>query len=788
MGPPTRCMKFPATAALFLCAIAGGARAQPARDNAAPAAPSVTISGRVVAGDTGDPLRNARVAVTGGTAAAPVVLSDAEGRFTVSTSAGPHTIVASKSGYAQSRLTVNAPAAAVELGLPRGAAISGRVVDQFGDPVMSVRVAAESPSSAASRNSLASTTTDDRGEYRLAGLAAGSVVVTVTTTMAGITTTTFNGNIAMTMTPRTTLYPGTTTATEAEELHVAPGDEVSSIDFRVPAEPLPPSLAALARAAQREDTGAPDPASAGTAIIRGRVVSTDRRSIAHARVRIVSSTDAAQSRSARADEEGRFEFAELAPGQFHIVAAKTGYSFANADEAAALGSVPGSGLTLDLGNGEIRERVEIKLAPWGTLMGRIFDEYGDSLQGATVQVLAIQYEGGRRRLIPAGRSARVTDDLGCYRLFGLAPGRYAVTAAVGSVSSADLPGYARSYYPGTSSASEAQFVSIGLSQNVVGVDFSLQRTRTARVAGNLLNAAGEPTMGGGVTLAPSWRSASVTSEAVGGRIAPDGAFEFPNVPPGQYVIQAYRGRSNPWTEGEFGSLMVSVNGDDVSGLVLQTSTGSSISGRFTFDTADRSRIPRPADTELSPIAIDEDVSPAKNTATANVHDDWSFELAGINGPRRLQLVHAPKGWALKEIRVNGIDVTDRPMRFGTRNQSLSDVEIVVTDRINTLTGTITDDRARAASGAFLVVFSTDRDRWYPASRFLRKAIAGANGLFTVSGLPFGTYYAAAVARLPADGEDGWQDPEFLESLRPGASTVTLAEGDRQILNLRLKGR
>jgi hypothetical protein len=505
-------------------------------------------------------------------------------------------------------------------------------------------------------------------------------------------------------------------------------------------------------------------------------------------VRIVSSTDAAQSRSARTDEEGRFEFAELTAGQFRVVAAKTGYSFANAGEPATLGASPGSGLTLSLANGEILERVEIKLAPWGALMGRIFDEYGDPLQGATVQVLAIQYDGGRRRLVPAGGSARVTDDLGRYRLFGLAPGRYAVTAAVGSVSAADLPGYARSYYPGTANAGEAQFVSIGLSQTANGADFSLQRTRTARVAGNLLNAAGEPTMGGNVTLAPSWRSASVTSEAVGARIAPDGAFEFPNVPPGQYVIQAYRGRSNSWTEGEFGSLMVMVNGDDVTGLVVQASTGSSITGRFTFDTADRSRIPRPGDAELSPIPIDGDVSPANNTATASVRDDWSFEMAGINGPRRLQLLRAPSGWALKEIRVNGIDVTDRPLRFGTKDQSLSDVEIVVTDRINTLTGTITDDRARVAPGAFLVVFSADRDRWYPASRFMRKTIAGADGLFTVSGLPFGVYYAAAVARLPADGEDGWQDPEFLESLMPGASTVTLAEGERQILNLRLKSR
>ena len=79
---------------MFLSAIAANASGQPARDNPEPTAQSVTISGRVLADDTGDPLPNARVAVTVDAASVPVVLSNAEGRFTLSTPAGPHTIAA----------------------------------------------------------------------------------------------------------------------------------------------------------------------------------------------------------------------------------------------------------------------------------------------------------------------------------------------------------------------------------------------------------------------------------------------------------------------------------------------------------------------------------------------------------------------------------------------------------------------------------------------------------------------------------------------------------------------
>src|SRR5207249_10455818 len=97
---------------------------------------------------------------------------------------------------------------------------------------------------------------------------------------------------------------------------------------------------------------------------------------------------------------------------------------------------------------------------------------------------------------------------------------------------------------------------------------------------------------------------------------------------------------------------------------------------------DRSKTPSPSAIEIAPIPSDADLSPSSDWARANVHDDWTFEMAGLNGPRRLQLLSAPAGWTLGEIRVHGVDVTDRPRPFGQRSQSLDDVEIVLTDRVS----------------------------------------------------------------------------------------------------------
>src|SRR5215471_15869585 len=62
----------------------------------------------------------------------------------------------------------------------RGAAISGRVVDEFGDPVIYARVFAEVPAAPGTQTrTLAVTSTDDFGEYRLHGILPGVCVIAV---------------------------------------------------------------------------------------------------------------------------------------------------------------------------------------------------------------------------------------------------------------------------------------------------------------------------------------------------------------------------------------------------------------------------------------------------------------------------------------------------------------------------------------------------------------------------------------------------------------------------------
>src|SRR5687767_4066168 len=86
------------------------------------------IIGRIVADDTGEPVRNARVVLnTPALDNRRVVLSDEEGAFSLPAPPGRHSISATKTRFARRDVTAAADGQPVEIRLARAAAISGRI-------------------------------------------------------------------------------------------------------------------------------------------------------------------------------------------------------------------------------------------------------------------------------------------------------------------------------------------------------------------------------------------------------------------------------------------------------------------------------------------------------------------------------------------------------------------------------------------------------------------------------------------------------------------------------------
>src|SRR5262249_35056238 len=341
--------------------------------------------------------------------------------------------------------------------------------------------------------------------------------------------------------PEPVYFPGATTnAAEAEAIRIDAADERDDIDFVVPPVPAPLAPVIAARMQQLAAAGAQPPAG-GSAIPRGHVQTPDGLPIAHANVLLTSDTDALLTRTGVSGSDGRYEFRNLVAGAFHVAASKANYA-RTGFEPGILAAVTRD---LDIAAGEARDNVDLQLARLGAIAGQVVDEAGEPIAGASVQVLQLRYEGGRRRLTPAFAVPRLTNDLGRYRLFGLVPGQYVVSATVSGARAADVAGYAPTYYPGTANPAGAQFVTLGAAQVLAGVDITMAKARTARIAGKVLSAGGQPANPGSLTLPSSVRSSSPVNISIGARLRDDGTFEFPNVPPGQYIIRADRGRS-PW--------------------------------------------------------------------------------------------------------------------------------------------------------------------------------------------------------------------------------------------------
>jgi hypothetical protein len=194
----------------------------------------------------------------------------------------------------------------------------------------------------------------------------------------------------------------------------------------------------------------------------------------------------------------------------------------------------------------------------------------------------------------------------------------------------------------------------------------------------------------------------------------------------------------------------------------------------------------PGDIELSPVVLDPDrsVTFSGPPSRALIREDLLFEVAGLQGPRRLRVMRTPAGFALKAILVNGSDVTDAVLELGRPNQSLHDVEVVLTNRITEIAGTVADSRGRPAANAAVVAFAIDASLRYQGSRFISARTCDRDARFRIEGLPPGDYYVASFDRRQFP--DGIEDPDVLDSLVAGATRVMLSEGQRATLALRAR--
>jgi len=382
----------------------------------------------------------------------------------------------------------------------------------------------------------------------------------------------------------------------------------------------------------------------------------------------------------------------------------------------------------------------------------------------------LPFAGGRG--IPGGLAAVPTSAIaGILNGFG-AP----TIAALFESEEPDQRSYAPTFYPGVTMVNEAQAVTVGLSQESLNIDFSLQLVRVARVSGRVVHTDGTATASGSVTLmADNGSQRGVTfGITYTSHINVDGSFAIANVVPGRYVLRA---RGDDGGAPRFAVQPIAVD-SDVSDVSVTVAPGGTISGRIALSPGLSASTLN--DVRIAAPSLEQQVG---GQAQARPDTEGAFTIDAVTpGPHLIRPNSVPPGWMLRSVTIDGRDVTDTPIEVRS-GQLVSNVTVTFTDKVGELSGTIMSDRGDPVTDYTVLAFTTDRTFWRPQSRQILTVRPDQTGRFRMQGLPPGDYYVVIVD--PAE-QGEWFQPAYLDEHRTGASRVSLAEGGSKTQDFRVR--
>jgi hypothetical protein len=454
-----------------------------------------------------------------------------------------------------------------------------------------------------------------------------------------------------------------------------------------------------------------------------------------------------------------------------------------------------AGTPIELADGQTAEKVNFVLSRGGVISGRIVDDGGEPVAGTMVSAMRFQFMGGARRLVPSGGGAMggsdTTDDQGVYRLYGLPPGDYFVSAnnrnmgfVTPDLNNTEQDGFAPTYFPGTASVSEATRITVKPGQEV-SAPFALIVARMAKVRGRVLNSRGEPIGRTMLMLVPADDvfGGMAFSTANNAMVGADGGFQFTNVAPGRYHLNV-RPMNMPGQTGEFATMPLVVGNDDIDGVLITTSVGATARGVIMTD--DGSPPPFRFDQVQVFASALEPSNQMMGSGMPRVNEDYSFELTNLFDRRIIRggvsTAGGSLGWQLKAVMYDGQDVTDSGIEF-TPGRTYDGLQIVFTQRVTDLSGLVTDDRNRPVLDATVVIFPADREKWGYQTRYIRSGRPDTNGRYSIKNLPpFGDYLVIAVRNLESGQAT---DPDFLARAREEARAFSLNEAETKAIDIKV---
>lgn len=483
-------------------------------------------------------------------------------------------------------------------------------------------------------------------------------------------------------------------------------------------------------------------------------------------------------------DDGRFVFTGLPAGRYRVSAEKPGFA------TTSFGQRPGFDIDVPiaLADGQQLSTIVIRLARGGVISGTLMGSSGEPVSRVTVTA-------GRRLPMEDNRLNNVmsivqtvSNDDGAFRLFGLPDGDYVVTAWP-TLSKDGGAFYPRTSYPGVASMSEAQVITVHSGDERVGIDILLRASLPASVSGIVLDRDGRPFSGQRVELTPAGSTLGLPSELPGGRMTTStdgqGDFVFEGVAPGTWIVTCDRGigesvsRTRSSEPAMWSRTDVTVDGRDITGVVLALHPAAPVSGRVLLDSLSTG-------TPTFRVTLASELGSLISKGTALTQPDGTWVISGLP-PGRYSLLMSETGraeiadgWILQSATVQGRDV--RHAAFDINTDPVTDVTLTFTDKLGTARGTITDAAGVPVTDLDVMVFATDdaMQRLYPTAL----GTPDTNGAWSVSELMPGNYLVAVVANATSVARNS---ADFTAQLRASAAPIVVTAGKTTVINLRTGG-
>jgi protocatechuate 3,4-dioxygenase beta subunit len=500
-------------------------------------------------------------------------------------------------------------------------------------------------------------------------------------------------------------------------------------------------------------------------------------------------------RSITTEADGRFLFENIRPGRYHLTATRRGYV-----------RPP---LTVTIAAGQPAPYVQLPMTLTGAISGRVYDTNGQPIGNIEVQAFKASYPEGRRVLIPV-RSV-VTNDLGDYRLFWLAPGRYYVaaihpraqgmfrrmfggirfgmrigtpdvfTVASGQADPAlggfepepesESDYYAPIYFGGTVDQELASAIDLRPASDFGGANIVVGPVRARHVRGVVLD---------GTTGQRAQYASIMFSRDMDRPVVKDPEVDRENATfdilllPGVHTLNASSASGS-------GYAIVKVGDTDINNVTIMTTPGFDIRGRIAiegqpgtvafFDSLrirlrpDTSREEDPGNSAYSVPLADGSFTVDAGTGDYRVNIAPILNITPLRGAATLP--PAFQNAYVKSIRLGNADVLNGGLHL--ERLPTAPLEVVIGTNPGALDGQVVSERQGPVSDLSVVLVPQIRRR----IELYRTTTTDSNGRFHFDRLPPGDYKVFSWEEV----EDGaWYDPEFLRPYENQGALVRIVEG------------